>query len=251
MRLAHISDLHVSSHYFVKEWADKVIDMVNNSEVDLVVITGDLTMDGHPHEYDMVDEVIDRIVPEKFIVPGNHDAMNGGYEIFEEKYGTRKPYFENDEVAIVGMDSSEPDIHDGQIGRHNYPTIRDKLTIDKVTILALHHHIIPIPKTGREWNILMDAGDVLSLCVDIRLDMVLSGHRHLPWVWELQDTYFVTAGTACTRRLKGRSFPSFNMIDIIDKRITLDQINVLTGEKKRLMDKERNDRPIRQNIGNH
>ena len=129
MRIAHISDLHVSSHYFVEEWANSFIEKINSSDVDLVVITGDLTMDGHPHEYDMIHNVLDRIIPEKFIVPGNHDAMNGGYEIFEEKFGTRKPYFENDVVAIVGMDSSEPDIHDGQIGRHNYPVIKEKLSI--------------------------------------------------------------------------------------------------------------------------
>ncbi len=243
MRIAHISDLHVSSGYFVPEWADRLIDEINNGKVDLIVITGDLTMDGHLHEYEMAVELLDRFGPTRFIVPGNHDSMNGGYEVFEELFGTRKPFFENDEVAIIGMDSSEPDIHDGKIGRHNYPIIREKVSKDKVTIMALHHHVIPVPKTGREWNILSDSGDVLSLCVDIKLDLVLSGHRHLPWVWELQDTYFVTAGTACTRRLKGRSYPSYNMIDINDGMIRLDQINLLTGEKKRMMDKLRNPLP--------
>ena len=87
-----------------------MIDRINNGKVDLIVITGDLTMDGHLHEYDMAVELLDRFEPEKIIVPGNHDAMNGGYEIFEELFGTRKPFFENDEVAIIGMDSSEPDI---------------------------------------------------------------------------------------------------------------------------------------------
>jgi 3',5'-cyclic AMP phosphodiesterase CpdA len=166
--------------------------------------------------------------------------MNGGYEIFEELFGTRKPSLSNDFVSVAGMDSSEPDIHDGTIGRHNYPIIREKLMVDKVTILALHHHVIPVPRTGREWNILTDAGDVLALCVDIKLDLVLSGHRHLPWVWELQDTHFVTAGTACTKRLKGRSFPSYNMIDIVGDRITLDQVNVVDGSKRRMIDKVSN-----------
>lgn len=242
MRIAHISDLHVSSHYYVKEWGDIVVDNINDGNVDLVVITGDITMDGHPHEYDMALDLLGRIRPDKFIVPGNHDSMNGGYEIFQEKFGTRKPILVNEEVVIVGMDSSEPDIHDGQIGRHNYPVIRERLTSDKVTILALHHHIIPVPKTGREWNILTDAGDVLSLCVDIKLDLVLSGHRHLPWVWDLQDTFFVTAGTACTRRLKGRSYPSYNIVDIENGRITLDRINVLTGISERIFSKMKNDR---------
>jgi 3',5'-cyclic AMP phosphodiesterase CpdA len=240
MRIAHISDLHVSSQYFVREWADRLVDGINDGNTDLVVVTGDITMDGHPHEYDLALELIDRLEPEKMLVPGNHDAMNGGYEIFEEIFGTRKPFYENRDVTIVGMDSSEPDIHDGTIGRHNYPLIRERLSVDTVTIMALHHHVIPVPRTGREWNILTDAGDVLALCVDIKLDLVLSGHRHLPWVWELQDTHFITAGTACTRRLKGRSFPSYNMIEIRDGKIRLDQINVENGISKTIFKKNSN-----------
>lgn len=240
MRIAHISDLHVSSHYFVPEWAYKVIDHINSEGVDLVIITGDITMDGHPHEYDQALSILNGIDTEMFIVPGNHDAMNGGYEIFEEIFGTRKPFFENDEVAILGMDSSEPDINDGKIGRHNYPIIRERLTKDKVTIMALHHHVIPVPRTGREFNILSDSGDVLKLCVDLKLDLVLSGHRHLPWIWELQDTHFVTAGTACTRRLKGRSFPSFNTVDVKGDNIRLEQVNVLDFGIKKVIEKERN-----------
>jgi 3',5'-cyclic AMP phosphodiesterase CpdA len=240
MRVAHISDLHVSSKYFVPEWMDTVICGINEGEVDLVIVTGDLTMDGHLHEFELALDHINQIKAETLLVPGNHDAMNGGYEIFEELFGSRKPTFSNECVSIVGMDSSEPDIHDGTIGRHNYSIIRERLMVDKVTILALHHHVIPVPKTGREWNILTDAGDVLALCVDIGLDLVLSGHRHLPWVWELQDTHFVTAGTACTRRLKGRSFPSYNIIDIKDNRIILDQINVVTGSSRRIVDKMAN-----------
>ncbi len=213
-----------------------MIGSINEGGVDLVIVTGDITMDGHPHEFEEAMKVIDRLEPKKMVVPGNHDAMNQGYEIFEEIFGTRKPSFSNEEVAIVGMDSSEPDIHDGTIGRHNYLTIREKLLVDKVTILALHHHVIPVPRTGREWNILTDAGDVLALCVDIKLDLVLSGHKHLPWTWKLEDTHFVTAGTACTRRLKGRSFPSFNMINIDGDRICLDQVNVQTMESKRIIE---------------
>jgi len=236
MKIAHISDIHVSSDTFDSSWGKNVIEFLNENELDLVILTGDITMNGHPHEYEKAKEFIDRIEPELFIVPGNHDSYNGGYVIFEEMFGTRKPLFENDDVVIQGMDSSEPDLDDGKIGRHNYPIIRKNLSKDKVRILALHHHVIPVPLTGREWNILSDAGDVLSMCVDMEIDLVLSGHKHLPWIWNLEGTRFITAGTACTKRLKGRSDPSFNLIEIDEGKITLDQINVRTGAVQRLFD---------------
>ena len=46
MRIAHISDLHVSSHYYVPKWGENVVDWINGNEIDLVIISGDLTMDG-------------------------------------------------------------------------------------------------------------------------------------------------------------------------------------------------------------
>ncbi|MFW3146953.1 MAG: metallophosphoesterase family protein [Thermoplasmatota archaeon] len=237
MRIAHISDIHVSSDNYVPEWGDNVIRTMNQPDMDLVILTGDLTMNGHPHEYDKAKEFMDRIDPRCLVVPGNHDSYNGGYVLFEELFGTRKPHFENDIVVVQGMDSSEPDLDDGKIGRHNYPLIERALSKDKVRILALHHHIIPVPMTGREWNILSDAGDVLAVCIDLKLDLVLSGHRHLPWIWNLQGTHFVTAGTACTRRLKGRTYPSFNIIEMDGDRLILERVNVRTGERTRLIDR--------------
>ena len=218
MRIAHISDLHITGENFVKEWGENLIKILNDIEPDIIVITGDLTDDGYIHEYEVVKDYLDRINAKKLIVPGNHDARNKGYEIFEEIFGTRYPFYENDVVAILGIDSSEPDIDDGHIGRENYPIIKEKLSKNKIKIMALHHHLIPIPGTGRERNIPIDAGDVLQLCMELKIDFVLSGHKHLPWKWKLEDTYFITAGTACSRRLKGKSYPSFNLIEINEKK---------------------------------
>lgn len=233
MKIAHISDLHITGSNFVKEWGENLIKILNEIKPDIVVITGDLTDDGYIHEYEIVRNYLKRIKAEKLIVPGNHDARNKGYEIFEEIFGTRYPFYEDDELCILGIDSSEPDVDDGHIGRENYPLIKKKLENEKIKIklMALHHHLIPIPGTGRERNIPIDAGDVLNLCIKLDIKLVLSGHKHLPWIWKLQNTYFVTAGTACSRRLKGKSYPSFNFIEI-DEGIRIKEINVVNGERK-------------------
>ena len=236
MKIAHISDLHLTGENFVKEWGENLIDILNSIKPDIVVITGDITDDGYIHEYEMAKKYIDRISSEKLIIPGNHDARNRGYEVFEEIFGNRYPFYENEEVAILGMDSSEPDIDDGHIGRENYPFIKEKLgNKGKIKIMALHHHLIPIPGTGRERNIPIDAGDVLNLCISLEIKLVLSGHKHLPWIWKLENTYFVTAGTACSRRLKGKSHPSFNLIEINDEKIFIREINVKNGEIKNII----------------
>ena len=81
-------------------------------------------------------------------------------------------------------------------------------------IIALHHHIIPVPKTGRERNVLADAGDILHSLTNNNVDLVISGHKHVPHVWELQKTVFVTAGTVSSLKLRGKDINSFNTYNI-------------------------------------
>lgn len=102
-------------------------------------------------------------------------------------------------------------------------------------ILALHHHLIPIPGTGRERNIPVDAGDVLKLCTELELNLILSGHKHLPWVWRLENTYLVTAGTATSRRLKGRYYPSFNVLEIEKGKVILKEVDVSNKRSREIL----------------
>ncbi len=219
MKIAHISDLHLSSPHYIPEWGSNVAEIISQIKPDLLIVTGDLTEEGYFHEFNIAKKYIDRLnIKNKVIIPGNHDARNKGYEIFESLFGTRYPYFENNQVVVFGVDSTAPDLDDGHIGRENYPTIQKKFSKKaKVKILAMHHHLIPIPGTGRERHIPVDAGDVLNVLTDLGVNFVFSGHRHQPWIWKLNDMYVITVGTACSRRLKVISYPSYNIMEIKGK----------------------------------
>jgi 3',5'-cyclic AMP phosphodiesterase CpdA len=234
MKLIHISDLHLSSSNYIPEWGDKVLEFVNQTKPDILAVTGDLTFEGRSYEYDIVKEYFDKLnVDLKLVVPGNHDARNEGFSIFEELFGTRYPCYADKGLLMMGVDSSQPDIDDGHVGRDRYDEISEFFSADSgLKVLMLHHHLIPIPGTGRERQIPSDAGDVLGLCQNLGIDIVLSGHKHKPWIWMLEDTYFVTAGTATTRRLKGRSYPSFNALEIDDEQVVVREVNVRDGSIK-------------------
>lgn len=239
MRLAHISDLHMTGMYFVEEWFSSLKRILEDLEVDLLVISGDLTDEGYLYEYERASALLEELPPKrKLIVPGNHDSRNMGHSLFEEFFGTRYPSAEVDGVRVLGIDSTEPDINEGHVGRENYPLIERGLEGGRVKVLTLHHHLIPIPGTGRERNIPVDAGDVLRKVMEVGVNFVLSGHRHLPWVWRLERTYFINAGTATSKRLKGRSYPSFNLLEIEDRTFHLHEYNVINGEKKDILSGE-------------
>ncbi len=215
MRIVHLSDIHVAESHFLPELAEKVIAKINELEPEIMVLTGDITDGGYSPEFEQAKHYIDRIECEvKVIVPGNHDARNVGYLCFEDVFGTRMAVKRYRGVTIVGVDSSQPDVDEGHVGRDKYEWIMKSFGNASVKIFALHHHLIPVPNTGRERNILVDAGDVLDLLLKSGVNIALCGHKHVPWVWNLNGMLIVNAGTACSNRVKWGIPPSFNLIEL-------------------------------------
>ena len=90
-------------------------------------------------------------------------GMNAFEEIIKNRYGTLKD--KKHGLKVIGLDSSEPDLDYGRIGRSQANCMAQELKKadeeNLYKIIALHHHIIPVPRTGRERNVLTDAGDIL------------------------------------------------------------------------------------------
>lgn len=215
--IAHLSDLHTGSQYFVSNLLDRALVEVNDLGPDVVVVTGDLTSMGFRQEYREVKEYIDRLTcSDVVVVPGNHDSRNVGYAHFERLFATRETVVRKNGVTIVGVDSSEPDLDNGRIGRHRYPWIREAFMErpEDFKVFALHHHLLPIPGTGRERNIVDDAGDVLEVLIECGVQLVLCGHKHVPHAWRLENMYVVNAGTVATLRLRGDTKPCYNVVEI-------------------------------------
>jgi 3',5'-cyclic AMP phosphodiesterase CpdA len=71
-----------------------------------------------------------------------------------------------------------------------------------------------VPGTGRERNIVYDAGDLLELLITSGVQLVLTGHKHVPYVWRLENLYIVNAGTCASLRLRGHTKPCYNVVEI-------------------------------------
>src|SRR5204863_6039995 len=116
-------------------------------------------------EYAAAREFLNRIECDSMIViPGNHDSRNVGYVHCEELFGERNSVLRVGDVTIVAVDSTEPDLDNGQIGRGRYGWIEDQFAAEPadLRVFVLHHHLLPVPGTGRERNIVNDAGDAIE-----------------------------------------------------------------------------------------
>lgn len=216
-RIVHFSDVHAGSQYFVPNLLNRTLVEINDMVPDVVVVTGDLTNMGFRQEYREAKEYLDKLACENIlVVPGNHDSRNVGYKHFERLFDTRHSVLRKNGITLVGVDSTEPDLDYGSIGRHRYEWIREKFEMhpDDFKIFALHHHLLPVPGTGRERNVVHDAGDVLEVLADCRVNLVLSGHKHVPYAWRLEDMFVVSTGTCSTLRLRGDTKPCYNVVEI-------------------------------------
>ncbi len=243
--IAQVSDIHCGDPRFDEQLMKSVIEGVNRADPDLLIVGGDLTMAGYRDEYDAAREYLSNFAcPQRMVIAGNHDQRNVGYLLFEEMFGPRwssatfshraQPGGKVEEfIKVVSVDSNKPDLDDGEVGRQNYNRIRQEFCEEGFfKVFVLHHHLIHIPGTGRERNIVWDAGDVLETLLSCGVHMSLSGHKHVPYVWALQGLHVVTSGTAGTHRTRGYTPPSFNLIEVFRDRIIVSFIFPETGEEK-------------------
>ena len=228
LTIAQLSDIHVGGPLsFAEDEMKNIVERVRALEPDVVVVAGDLTTAGYEWEYEEVAAWLDTIEFPKVVIPGNHDARNVGYLHFKDRFGdafsrhreafdsTRAERLQATGYTIVGLDSSEPDVNEGRIGRDRYPWIRAQFDEpDDMRILAVHHHLVPIPGTGRERNTVTDAGDLLLALTDLDVDVVLSGHKHVPFFWGVNGMLVCNSGTAATKRVRGSTPPSWNELRV-------------------------------------
>src|ERR671932_125675 len=189
--IVQLSDLHCGKQYFLPNLLERAISEIND------------------------------IGPE-IVIPGNHDSRNVGYVHFEDLFGDRNSVLRVGGVTVVAVDSTEPDLDHGQIGRGRYRWIEESFAEPAdLRVFVCHHHLLPVPGTGRERNVIYDAGDAIECLQRAGVDLVLSGHKHVPYAWRLEDLFIVNAGTVSSLRLRGHTRPCYNVVEIDGDDVTI------------------------------
>jgi 3',5'-cyclic AMP phosphodiesterase CpdA len=265
MRFIQISDLHIGG-LFKQESFDTLVDEINNElKPDVVIVSGDLTDDGLVFQFEQARNEIKKIECKNLIIfPGNHDYRHTGYLLFKKYFpissgDSPKVYEfkdindnsgESQKVIVTTVDTARPDRDEGEVGHGQNLWLNKTLkkygdNIDQYDkkyndnskgqikkIVAMHHHLIAIPDTGYTNVVgISDAGDVLRTCLENNVDLVICGHKHRPWLWNLGTMKIAYAGTACSWRYRGVFEDTYNIIDISNNnKIDID-IKIVGGKR--------------------
>jgi len=238
MRIAHISDIHCNyGTDFNKKIYEKAVKLLNKTDADIIFISGDLTTDGLITEYEYAREKLKEIEGKLVIVSGNHDERNLGWKLFPEFFGETDFIHTYDEINLVGLASSEPDKDNGRLGRGRHKLIEQGIhKNDRMTVIGFHHHVIPVPNSGRETNIIDDAGETLDIILKNEVPLVLMGHRHVPWGVKIHKTLLVNSGTFSCNRTRAHFGNTFNIIDIEEEKITVTVIDIEKKKQKKMIE---------------
>ena len=184
VELIQISDLHYGSE-FREDLIENIISYINESRPDAVICTGDIVHKGRVIQFRRFLPFLDRLKENTnfLAVPGNHDAKNSGLVFFEKLIGPRRSrlLLDDKDTIIVGICSARDDMAEGMIGDEQLDWLGRQFNKNlENRIIALHHHLIPIPMSGQKFTTVRDAGEILELTQLFEIDLVLMGHRHVP-----------------------------------------------------------------------
>ena len=84
----------------------------------------------------------------------------------------------------------------------------------------LHHHLFPVPGTGRKAT----SSTTPATCPVLqhsRVNLVLSGHKHVPYALALENLFIVNAGTVSSLRLRGKTRPCYSVVEIEGRHVDI------------------------------
>jgi len=227
LRIAQLSDIHFGGEN--RAAAEAAIEAVKRAKVDLVVLAGDLTVQGRPSEYAAAKAWADALPDPKLVTPGNHDAPYGverllrPFHRFEEHFGEPEgACWENGGAMVLAINTArgiQPRANwsKGQVSPEQIGYVRTRLgrrAPGALAVLVCHHPLTEMlggPMTGQVWRGERAAREFS----EAGLDLVLTGHIHAPFAMPFGfgdgHTYAVGSGTLSTRE-RGTP-PSFNLIE--------------------------------------
>jgi 3',5'-cyclic AMP phosphodiesterase CpdA len=245
--IIHISDLHFGSE-FVPEYMENIINFIKEKKPDVVVCTGDIIHKGRVVQFRGILPYLDRIkkITKFLAVPGNHDAKNSGLVFYEKIIGPRRSrlILEDKDTIIIGVNSARDDIAYGEVGDEQIDWMGRQFNKNlENRIIALHHHLIPIPMSGQKFTTVRDAGEILEFTSLFEIDLVLMGHRHVPHAYTISwrnssSTTFLYSGTSTSNKVRADDSPSFNRIYLDEGDLEVYMVNSVNLEETLLLERK-------------
>ena len=148
VRLAILSDIHVTPGNANEGKLREAVAEINATDVDAVMLTGDLTNEGSDEQLINVKGIMDGIIHPLYVIPGNHENnwSQSACKTFNDLWGSDRFVFTVDNLVVVGMNCGPfMKMGDGHIKQEDLLWLDSTLTVmvkPGMKVLSVNHYPI-------------------------------------------------------------------------------------------------------------
>lgn len=186
MKIVHLSDLHISyegneiwetdtlSHF---KHAVEIIGKISN--IDAIIITGDLSNDGSRWSYEYIYKTLKQLNIPTLCCPGNHDNIEMMSMMNLNIFHTNNYETNINGYDLLILNSTIPEMSRGMFSEDDMSWIERRLeNSQNPTIIAFHHPCVD-PGGWLNRKLLENRNDFVQLVSKYRnVKLVLYGHIH-------------------------------------------------------------------------
>lgn len=175
-RFAILADTHLKPHTASDTALRRIVDEINLSKLDFVVLNGDLSNEGSNAELDYVKSIVDKIHHPLYVIPGNHENnwSQSASRHFVELWGADRFAADHENFFIVGLNCGPyMKMGDGHVKREDLLWLKGKLESAKKSgkkVISFNHY----PLNNEIDNIF----EYLSVLEPYNVIVHFNGHHH-------------------------------------------------------------------------
>ena len=148
VRLAILSDVHVTPGNANEGKLREAVAEINATDVDAVLMTGDLTNEGSDVQLRNIKGILDGIAHPLYVIPGNHENnwSQSACKTFNDLWGSDRFVFTVDNLVVVGMNCGPfMKMGDGHIKQEDLLWLDSTLNVmvkPGMKVLSVNHYPI-------------------------------------------------------------------------------------------------------------
>lgn len=215
MNILHISDIHFRKEYLpaASGYQEMLTRMhsplialekcltriLQQTTIDLLIISGDLTEDGAIEDYRFLKKWLQQIIgkTEILVTLGNHDIKTNFRVGWCEEEPSLLPYnqvLDYPDFTIISFDNSCHGEADGVADAAQFGWLRQTLAhlVNRPILLVTHHHLLTQQSSMPPWP---GTETFLNLIAPYDIRCIFNGHTHHPFVGTVQKIPYFTAAS--------------------------------------------------------
>ncbi len=171
-------------------------------ELDLLLLTGDLSGDSTPQSYSNLQNLLSPLFLPSYWLPGNHDDFAIMNEVLNLGLVSRRKSFERGEWNFILIDSSVAGKIHGYLRSETleWLDLQLSMSVNKPTAVALHHPPFKVNSCWLDDSSLQNSEEffaVLDKYPQVRL--VLFGHIHQEFYTQRQGVDYLGTPSTCVQ----------------------------------------------------